>query len=165
MLSLSIQNETKRTSFKWYLFTPKRNSWYFLNIFKKWLILAPEILKLYQKTLPHTVSNKNWDNFFWMYSCLKTPLFNFFGDSQKNPETNPPSPNFNVVCWSDCIWVDNSCHSGSLYLRQNIELGRGCCTLSNVLKIFTDFDHVSIYFVTDCSFFAFNIPLIFALQQ
>ena len=51
----------------------------------------------------------------------------------------------------DCIWVGRSCHSGSLCLRHNIELGRGCimidiyCTLSNVFKILTGFDKVSIY--------------------
>ena len=53
-----------------------------------------------------------------------------------------------------CIWVESTCHSGSLYLRYKIDLGEGSikisiyCALSIVLKMLTGFDRVSIYFVT-----------------
>ena len=92
----------------------------------------------------------------------KSPPFFFFSFfetiSYKNSETNPPPFNFNVVWICDCIWVDSSCYTGSLHLRNNIKLGEGGIrigiyyTLSTVLKILTGFDQVSIHFVTDCGF-------------
>ena len=57
---------------------------------------------------------------------------------------------FSSVWRCDYVWVDSSCHSGSLYLRHNIELGEGdirigtYCTLSNVSKKSTGFDQISI---------------------
>ena len=66
--------------------------------------------------------------------------------SHKNSELSTPAPNFNVVWRCECIWVDSSCHPGSLYLTHNIEFEEGdvrigtYCTLSNVLKILTGFD-------------------------
>ena len=80
-------------------------------------------------------------NIFEVFDIFFSPTIN-----HKNSEANAPPPNINVVWRCGCIWVDSFCHSGTLYLRHNIELGGWdirigiYCTLSNVFEISTGFD-------------------------